>query len=92
MLLKFWVTDADVIVIGAGAAGLAAAREVHRAGAKVLVIEARDRIGGRILTRHGDASVRNFPARHESAAAISPPQLAVARRLSNVRRALSKPR
>ena len=50
------MTDADVIVIGAGAAGLAAARELHRAGAKVLVIEARDRIGGRILTHHGDAS------------------------------------
>jgi monoamine oxidase len=48
------VTDADVLVIGAGAAGLAAARELHRAGAEVLVIEARDRIGGRILTRHGD--------------------------------------
>jgi monoamine oxidase len=48
------VTDADVIVIGAGAAGLAAARELHRAGVKVLVIEARDRIGGRILTHHDD--------------------------------------
>ena len=35
---------------------MAAARELHRAGAKVLVIEARDRIGGRILTRRGDAN------------------------------------
>ena len=40
----------DVVVVGAGAAGLAAARELVRAGARVCVLEARDRIGGRILT------------------------------------------
>jgi monoamine oxidase len=40
----------DVIVIGAGASGLAAARELERANFAVAVIEARDRIGGRILT------------------------------------------
>lgn len=49
------MTDADVIIVGAGAAGLAAAHELHCAGAKVLVIEARDRTGGRILTRRGGA-------------------------------------
>ncbi|MBI1964773.1 MAG: FAD-dependent oxidoreductase [Betaproteobacteria bacterium] len=37
----------DVLVIGAGAAGLAAAAELGRAGKSVLVLEARDRIGGR---------------------------------------------
>ncbi|RPI43948.1 MAG: FAD-dependent oxidoreductase [Betaproteobacteria bacterium] len=42
----------DVIIIGAGAAGLAAARELARAGRSVLVLEARDRIGGRCWTRH----------------------------------------
>jgi monoamine oxidase len=41
----------DVIVIGAGAAGLAAADELSRAGRSVLVLEARDRIGGRVWTR-----------------------------------------
>lgn len=41
----------DVIVIGAGAAGLAAAAALCRAGHSVLVLEARDRIGGRIWTR-----------------------------------------
>ena len=41
----------DVIVIGAGAAGLAAAYTLCRAGHSVLVLEARDRIGGRIWTR-----------------------------------------
>jgi monoamine oxidase len=41
----------DVIVIGAGAAGLAAASELVQAGRSVLLLEARDRIGGRIWTR-----------------------------------------
>ena len=40
----------DIIVIGAGAAGLAAAAALGRAGRSVLVLEARDRIGGRIWT------------------------------------------
>src|ERR1700687_5112072 len=42
----------DVIVIGAGAAGLAAARELSYAGLAATLIEARDRIGGRIFTMH----------------------------------------
>ena len=37
-----------IIVIGAGAAGLMAARELGRAGKKVTVLEARDRCGGRV--------------------------------------------
>jgi monoamine oxidase len=41
----------DVIVIGAGAAGLTAAAELLRSGRSVLLLEARDRIGGRIWTR-----------------------------------------
>jgi monoamine oxidase len=63
----------EVIVIGAGAAGLAAAEALARAGRSVLVLEARERIGGRVWTRrmpglavpfelgaefvHGDAAV-----------------------------------
>ena len=41
----------DVLVIGAGAAGLAAADALARAGRSVRVLEARDRIGGRVWTR-----------------------------------------
>jgi monoamine oxidase len=41
----------DVIVIGAGAAGLIAAGELAAAGRSVVVLEARDRVGGRIWTR-----------------------------------------
>ena len=44
----------DVIVIGAGFAGCSAAREVRRAGLEPLVLEARDRIGGRTLTEDWD--------------------------------------
>ena len=43
--------SADVIVIGAGAAGLAAADELARRGRHALVLEARERVGGRCWTR-----------------------------------------
>ncbi len=42
--------DFDAVIIGAGVAGLAALCELDRAGCRVLCLEARDRIGGRILT------------------------------------------
>ena len=44
----------DVLVIGAGAAGLSAARNLLNAGKSVLIIEVRDRIGGRIHTIKGE--------------------------------------
>ena len=42
--------DPDVIVVGAGAAGIAAARTLISAGLSVAVLEARDRVGGRTIT------------------------------------------
>ena len=47
---------ADVLVLGAGAAGLAAARDLSQAGLRVTVVEARARIGGRIMTLHDPRS------------------------------------
>jgi monoamine oxidase len=38
--------DADVLVLGAGVAGLSAAVELAHSGIKVVLLEARDRIGG----------------------------------------------
>ena len=40
----------DAVVVGAGVAGLAAARQLTDAGQRVVVLEARDRIGGRVFT------------------------------------------
>ena len=51
-------TDYQVIVIGAGAAGLATARSLQDAGYEVLILEARDRIGGRVNT---DRSFTSHP-------------------------------
>lgn len=50
--------DAEIAVIGAGAAGIAAARRIAAAGRKVVVIEAASRIGGRCIT---DAAAFDVP-------------------------------
>ena len=55
----------DVIVIGAGSAGVAAARDLQDAGKKVVVLEARDRTGGRLWT---DRTLLSIP--HERGASL----------------------
>ena len=55
---------ADVVVVGAGLAGLVAARDLKRAGKKVVVMEARNRVGGRCFSRAvpGAGDVANLGA------------------------------
>ncbi len=45
--------NAEVVVLGAGMAGLTAAFELVKAGHRVLVLEAQERVGGRVLTSRG---------------------------------------
>jgi monoamine oxidase len=52
----FLPSSIDIAVIGAGAAGISAARRLMRAGLTVVVLEARDRIGGRALTTSREAT------------------------------------
>src|SRR5580692_10635360 len=44
------MSDVDVVVIGGGAAGIAAARRLHDASIRCLLVEARPRLGGRAFT------------------------------------------
>jgi monoamine oxidase len=45
-------TSWDVVIIGAGVSGLTAASELRESGLSILILEARDHIGGRVWTRH----------------------------------------
>jgi len=51
----------DVVVIGAGLAGLTAALNIHQKGRSVIVLEARTRVGGRTLNHH--LAPQGFPGR-----------------------------
>src|ERR1700760_1963662 len=50
--------EADIVVIGAGAAGIAAARRIMAANRKVIVVEAAGQVGGRCIT---DSSTFEVP-------------------------------
>jgi len=65
----------SIIVAGAGLAGLAAAVQLQRRGAKVTVVEARDRVGGRVWTRRD----RFYDGQHAEAGGdlIDPDQEAI---------------
>ena len=50
-------SEHSVLILGAGAAGLTAARDLAAAGFKVKLIEARDRVGGRVHTHHNSSLI-----------------------------------
>jgi monoamine oxidase len=52
------MSHTPVVVIGAGFSGLAAARELRAQGLEVVVVEARDRVGGRVSTRWLDGGLQ----------------------------------
>jgi len=56
-----WAREADVVVLGSGAAGLAAAIAAHDEGASVLLLEKADLIGGTTATSGGIVWVPNNP-------------------------------
>ncbi|WP_254829249.1 flavin monoamine oxidase family protein [Haloglomus salinum] len=56
------IDSADAVVVGAGLAGVTAARRLDEAGADVTVLEARDRVGGRTLTREVDGHALDMGA------------------------------
>ena len=53
-------TKKRVVVVGAGISGLRAASVLQRHGIEVVIVEGRDRIGGRIHTTHSDKGARDI--------------------------------
>ena len=69
--------ETDVVIIGAGLAGLAAARDVIKAGLSCIILEARDRVGGSpnavwqskiVVQTGGDKLIRTFDQKDDSGA------------------------
>ncbi|MES1213191.1 MAG: FAD-dependent oxidoreductase, partial [Singulisphaera sp.] len=73
-------TDRRVIVVGAGFAGLACAMELRAAGYDVRLLEARDRIGGRVHTLKGFVPGKTVEAGGEFVGSNHPTWLAYAER------------
>lgn len=52
----------DTVIVGAGVSGLAAAARLHKVGQRVVVLEARERIGGRLHSLHADDRITDMGA------------------------------
>ncbi|MSO76129.1 MAG: FAD-dependent oxidoreductase [Alphaproteobacteria bacterium] len=74
-------SEVDVVIVGAGAAGLAAADHLRRAGLDALVLEAKDRVGGRAWTDSQRLGVPFDYGCHWLHSASLNPWVAIARRL-----------
>jgi len=64
----------DVVVVGGGISGLVAAREVAAKGRSVLVVEARKRVGGRVLNHHLTRKTRGPQVIESGGAFVGPTQ------------------
>src|SRR3954447_12648466 len=67
--------NVDVVVVGGGISGLVAARKVREKGRSVLVLEARDRVGGRVLNHE----LRNGSVIESGGAFVGPTQTHIMR-------------
>jgi len=72
--------DHDVLIVGAGAAGLSAAVELSRAGMNVAIVEARARVGGRMYTVQDPATDAAVELGAEFIHGLAPEIWAVAQR------------
>src|SRR5262245_50672901 len=70
----------DVVVVGGGAAGLSAAADLVESGFEVALLEARDRLGGRIFTRPSPSLARPLELGAEFIHGPQPGLLALAAR------------
>jgi monoamine oxidase len=71
--------DVDVVIVGAGAAGIAAARRVAAAGRSYRLLEANNRIGGRIWTTQGALGVAHDSGAHRVSASGRNPLVSLGR-------------
>src|SRR5688572_23632486 len=71
--------DVDVAIVGAGAAGIAAARRVAAAGRSYMLLEASNRIGGRIWSGQGTLGIAHDRGAHRVSASGRNPMVSLGR-------------
>lgn len=79
-LVRAWVSSVDVAIVGGGLSGLTAASDLIDGGKSVIVLEARDRVGGRVLNAH----LKNGGITEVGAEFVGPTQDRVLSRISSL--------